>query len=217
MLTEVNDSLYSINKKSKLNIILNIFIAIVFVVLVAEIMFATIYSGIYVVGSSMYPTLKGAGSESSPGGDYVYVNKYAKPDYGDIVVVLRDNETTIIKRVVAFGGDYVKLDRGHLKIKYAGTNEFVEVEESYVDDDNITPILPKNNFHNDDEGYYVKEGYFFLLGDNRDVSEDSRARGAYKLSHLYGVVVDWSMTYKSFISSAHKSLYFDIPRFLGLR
>lgn len=217
MLTEVNDSLYSVDKKSKLNIILNVFIAIIFVVLIAEIMFNITYSGIYVVGSSMYPTLTGAESENSAGGDYVYVNKYAKPDYGDIVVVLRDNETTIIKRAVAFGGDYVKLDRGQLKIKYKGTNEFVIVEESYVESENNTPLLPKNNFCNDEEGYFVEEGYFFLLGDNRDVSEDSRARGAYKISHLYGVVVGWSMTHKSFISSAHKSLYFDIPRFLGLK
>ncbi len=217
MLREVNASLYSENRKSKLNILLNVIIAVIAVVLVAEIMFAINYSGIYVVGSSMYPTLNGAESEDSPGGDYVYVNKHSKPDYGDIVVVFRNSDTTIIKRAVAFGGDYVRIDRGQLQIKYSGTDEFVDVEENYVASENNTPDLPKNNFHNDENGYYVEEGYFFLLGDNRDVSEDSRSRGSFKMTNLYGVVVNWSMKNKSFISSVHEYFYFDIPRFFGLR
>ena len=217
MLSEVNVSLYSKNEKLKLNIFLNIVIVIVIFALVCEILFAANFSGIYVVGTSMNPTLIGAEDESSIDGDYVYVNKHAKPTYGDIVVVLRNNDTTIIKRVIALEGDYVMLKEGKLSIKYSGTDKFVEVEEPYVHPDNNTPSLPKNTFHADGEGYYIAEGCFFLLGDNRDASEDSRARGSFKVSQMYGVVTKWSLNGKSFFTALHKYFYFDLPSHFGLR
>ena len=60
MLTEIRNSLYSKNGKSKLNIFLNVAIAIVAIVVVFEIVFSLNFSGIYVVHSSMSPTLTGA-------------------------------------------------------------------------------------------------------------------------------------------------------------
>lgn len=220
-MVSVNNSLYNRSDKSKLNTVLNVLIAVVFIALIFEIAFGSTFSGIYVVQSSMRPTLIGAEDEDSSGGDYVYVNKNAMPDYGDIVVVFKDGNSTIIKRVIALGGDYVKLDKGKLYIKYSGTDEFVEVEENYVDPENNSPT-DKNSYPMregvlSEDGYYVRQGYFFLLGDNRNVSVDSRSHGAYPVKDLYGVVTDWSMKYKKFFSALHKYFSFDLPGCFGLK
>ena len=212
---EVNPSLY-LKKQSKLNTVLNVIISIIAIAILAEIIFASSYSGIYVVDSSMKNTLIGAETENSSGGDYVYANLRAKPDYGDIVVVNKSDGKSIIKRVVAFGGDRVKLVEGKLWIQYAGTEDFVYIEEDYVSPENNTPAY--NNFCVD-EGYPVEDNCLFLLGDNRNVSIDSRERGgtSFPMSSLYGVVTDWSLNHKSFFTAMHKYFYFDLPRSFGLK
>ena len=223
MLNEVNASLYSKQGKTKLNIILNVLIVIMLAALLFEVIFAANYSGIYVVGDSMLNTLTGAESEDAAGGDYVYVNRHAKPTYGDIVVVFKDEEhgkTTIIKRFIALGGVYVKLENGVLMIKYKDNTEFETVEESYVSSQNNTPTNPRNNFYAYTDGFYVEEGCMFLLGDNRNVSADSREdkfKGInFPLTSLYGVVPEWSLNNKKVISKIHKYFSFDLPGCFGL-
>ena len=219
MLKEVRASLYNQNDKSKLNIFLNALIVLVLLVLTAEIYFSVNYSGVYVVHDSMRPTLIGAESDDVIGGDYIYINKNAAPDYGDIVVVNHPTEGCLIKRVIAFGGDRVKLVEGKLYIKYSGKTEYELVEEPYISPDNNNESLAKNNFHSDDEGYLVAEGRFFLLGDNRNVSKDSRDPliGAIPVSTLDGVVTKWSLEHKSFCTAFHNYFKFKLPSYFGLR
>lgn len=229
MLKEANRSLYLKRGTTKLNLALNILIVLVALALLFEVIFVTTFTGIYVVDISMTPTLNGAPDENSAGGDYVYIIKNAKPDYGDIVVVTRENDTPLIKRVIAFGGDCVKLEEGKLFIKYKGESEFKEVEENYVDPERNDPNKPINNYPSgnsrypqtggkfEEEAFLVDEGYLFLLGDNRDYSADSRQSGAFKQKNIYGVVTDWSMKNKKAISSVHKFFSFDLPKFFGIK
>ena len=217
MLKEVRASLYNQNDKTKLNILLNALIVLVVIVLAAEIYFSVNYSGVYVVHDSMRPTLIGAENDDAIGGDYIYINKHATPDYGDIVVVNHRTEGCLIKRVIAFGGDRVKLIEGKLYIKYSGKTEYELVEELYILPDNNNGSLSKNNFHSDDEGYLVAEGCFFLLGDNRNVSKDSRDLGSLSLSTLDGVVTKWSLEHKSFCTAFHNYFKFKLPSYFGLR
>ncbi|MCM1234054.1 MAG: signal peptidase I [Ruminococcus flavefaciens] len=226
MLKEVNESLFEKKDGSKLNIILNVIIGIIVVALAAEIIFASTYSGIYVVGSSMNNTLTGAVETrvltddgkyywiADTGGDYVYANRYAKPDYGDIVVVLRSDGTTIIKRVIAKGGDTVKLTRGVLHIKYAGQEDYELIEEDYIDEENNTPVL--NTFPAGGGGHLVEENCLFLLGDNRNVSVDSRESGDFPLDSVLGVVAEWSVNGKGFFTALHKYFYFELPAAFGV-
>jgi len=189
---DVRDSLYKLERRSPLNVLLNVVIVFFCAILVLELSFNILFTGIYVIDVSMTPTLKGARSANSSGGEFIYVDKYAKPDYGDIVVVYRETDGgqkgNIIKRVVAFGGDTIELVEGVLKV-----NGKV-VDESYLDADYNSALEPVNTFGE----HTVEEGYMFLLGDNRNVSSDSRQNGDYPAENLVGVVPKWSMDLKSF-------------------
>lgn len=223
MLKKVRASLYAENGKTKLNILLNVLIVVVVLVLAAEIYFTSNYAGVYVVHDSMRPTLIGATSDDAEGGDYIYINKNAEPVYGDIVVVNHKIEGCLIKRAVAFGGDRVKLVEGCLYLKKEGTADFVLVREPYVSPKNNDGALLKNTFPLDkdgnlkDEGYLVPKGHFFLLGDNRDVSKDSRDLGSFPLSSLDGVVTKWSLKHKDFCTAFHNYFKFQLPSYFGLR
>ncbi|MDE6667166.1 MAG: signal peptidase I [Clostridia bacterium] len=189
-LFDARDSLYKRERRSPLNICLNIIIVLFCVILVLELSFNVLFTGIYVIDKSMTPTLIGAQNASSSGGEFIYIDKYAKPNYGDIVVVYRETENgtkgNIIKRVVAFGGDKVELIEGVLIV-----NDKV-VEEYYLDDNYNSKENDCNTFNE----YVVKEGCMFLLGDNRNVSSDSRQNGDYPVENLVGVVPKWSMQIK---------------------
>ncbi|MDE7453415.1 MAG: signal peptidase I [Clostridia bacterium] len=215
MMRDVNAGLYNKGGGKKLNIVLNVLIAVVAVLLLCEVIFVTSFTGVYVVDKSMQPTLYGAISKDVAGGDYVYLSRSTKPTYGDIVVVERENDDPLIKRVIALGGDSLKLASGELYIKYKGTEEFVLVAEPYVLEANNDKNNRKNTFCNTDEGYFVEEGKVFLMGDNRDVSYDSRDMGAFEQEKIYGVVTDWSLRNKKFFTSVHKFFTFDLANCSG--
>ena len=214
----VGKSLYERRKPSKLNLIFNIIIIIFLFVIIGEVIFNSYYTSIYVKGESMEPTLNGAPNTSVKlsGGDYLFVNKHAKPDYFDIVVVITEDyneegelvKYDIIKRVVAFGGDTVKIDHGQLYIKYKGESEFKEIEEPYLSEDKNKKEDAVNTF----DEHVVADGCMFLLGDNRSNSKDSRARGGkdYPMSDLVGVVPEWSLKYKSQITAIYTFFEFTL-------
>lgn len=174
-------------------------------VLVCSVIFSLIlffnvtYQRIYVVGSSMENTLFGASGDApySRGGDFVYIFK-ATPKRGDIVVISVDGKS-IIKRVVAVGGDKVKLVQGKLFLNGK------EVEEPYVEAENNTPEL--NNFGE----ILVEDGCIFFLGDNRNVSNDSRAYGCVPIRQVVGVVANWSLTHKNVITTINEFFQFTLP------
>lgn len=208
-MTRVGENLYEAKRKKRSSVFLrNLILGICLIaVLAAEALFITLFSGIYVIDGSMLPTLTGAKLDELnrplPGGDYIYINVYDKPDYGDIVVVYRHNlayTDKIIKRAVAFGGDTVEIKGGVLYVNGK------QVKESYVSEKHNSPELPKNNFG----PYEVAKGRMFLLGDNRDESVDSRTYGDFSLKDLVGVVPDWSLRSKSFSTGLYTFFHFTI-------
>ncbi|MBR2033839.1 MAG: signal peptidase I [Alphaproteobacteria bacterium] len=116
------------------------------------------------------------------------------PERGDVVVFKypRDNKTDFIKRVIGLPGDKVKLESGLLYIN----GELVkreQLEDFVIRDENggteryrqYIEILPNGKKHkilelsdsemNDDfDEVEVPQGTFFMMGDNRDRSDDSR-------------------------------------------
>ncbi|MCD7729383.1 MAG: signal peptidase I [Clostridia bacterium] len=167
-----------------------IVIVILTFILLCRILFAVNYRGVYIVGSSMNPTLYD--------GDFVYISVYGEPDYGDIVVLETDGEP-IIKRVIAMGGDSVYMQQGVVYIMYEGEDGYTALEEDYLSSKYCTLSLAVNSF----DAVYVPEGYIFVLGDNRDNSKDSRSYGCFSLSSVDGVVTEWSLKYKDFFTAVY--------------
>lgn len=94
------------------------------------------------------------------------------------IVVLKENGKRLVKRVVGSPGDrlYFKGDTLYRNGK--------PLKEDYVTDDNYNKGLLK-------EEVVLGENEYFLLGDNRDVSNDSRYFGAVSGSSLQGRVLGY--------------------------
>lgn len=143
------------------------------VALVAVVIIFTFFFRIAtIVGPSMENTLHS--------GERVIISDlFYEPEYGDIIVVSRnvnnsvndtiDGNEPIIKRVIATEGQWVDIDfdNGIVSVGPDLSNMKV-LEESYVK-------TPTNKRYDLEFPIYVKEGYVFVLGDNRNDSLDSRA------------------------------------------
>ena len=195
MWNSVGVGLFERRKTSKLNYIVNAALILLVLFLAAEISFNMRYTSILVDGRSMLPTLVGA--ENGEGGDFIFIDTKMSPTYGDIVVVRRADGSFIIKRVVAFGGDTVKMENGVLYRKKAGEEEFSLVPEDYISEEYNHPENPRNSFSE----HCVGENMIYLLGDNRDLSNDSRFHGDFALGAVLGVVPGWSLRHKTGITS----------------
>lgn len=204
-------------KQSKLNSLLSILIFVLAFLTLFVVMFNYTYCCVYVVESSMSPTFTGAKSDGVVGGDYVYAEMGADFTYGDVVIINVSEGNVnrmIIKRVVAMGGDTLYLDKGKLYVDFkGGEEEFVLVEEPYAIKNN--PNLSKNTMAK----VAVPEGKIFVLGDNRDVSKDSRddSYGCIDQKSVFAVVPDWSIRYKGAITAFNTFIKFTIPSFFGVK
>ncbi len=85
-------------------------------------------------------------------------------------------DTNFVKRVVGLPGDTVELKDGYLYIN----NE--KVDEPYIQDEY------RKGWLNTYGPYTVPEGHFFVMGDHRNDSNDSRSQGALPRSMIVGHV-----------------------------
>jgi signal peptidase I len=115
------------------------------------------------------------------------------PQRGDVVVfkLPRDDQTDYIKRIVGLPGDTVRLIKGRLfingkKISRVEISPFMQIpfptyRESFSPGESHVVVEADydHGFYDDTPAYKVPQGEYFVLGDNRDNSADSRvAAGA---------------------------------------
>jgi signal peptidase I len=100
----------------------------------------------------------------------------------DQPVAKEDNNVNFIKRVVAGPGDELFIKEGHAFRKAAGTGTFVAEKDSY-----IAPCqpasLPECNFP---LPIKIPPNHWFMMGDNRGHSDDSRFWGPVPISWIIG-------------------------------
>jgi signal peptidase I len=132
-----------------------------------------LYQPVKVEGTSMMPTLEDQ--------ERVFINKFVyrlEPiQRGDVVVFRypRDTSKSYIKRVIAAPGDHVRIEDGIVFVNDR------RIAEEYVP-----------SMYEDVRSYaeaVVPPHSYFVLGDHRNLSNDSRDFGSVDVSYIYGKAV----------------------------
>ena len=122
-----------------------------------------------VIGSSMEPTYYSD--------DNIFVCRVMNPNRGDVVVV-KNKDKNLIKRVVGLPGDTVQI-----------VDSMVFLNGELYEEDYISSELVYDGGLAEEE-IHLGEDEYFVLGDNRPVSMDSRIIGPIKEKDILGVVLD---------------------------
>jgi signal peptidase I len=140
----------------------------------------------HIAGQSMEPTLHDQ--------EYILVNKAAyllrPPTRGDIIVFKYplDPQEDYIKRIIAVPGDIVSV------VNNMATVNGVTIKEPYINKDNVaTPYPPMQN-------RVVEQNEYFVMGDNRSNSSDSRQWGFVPRDNIIGkaIVIYWPLNQNNF-------------------
>jgi signal peptidase I len=153
--TQVRDELKRVRYKQRFRAVLTSTIASLIVVAAIAILVATIWLPVLqIYGSSMTPTLQD--------GEIVVAVKNSNFETGDLVAFYIGNKI-LIKRCIAVAGDYVNIDRdGNVYVNGELLDEPYLTEKALGECDLTFP-------------YQVPESRYFMLGDDRAISVDSRS------------------------------------------
>lgn len=142
-------------------------------VLLAFIVIVFLYQPVQVEGTSMMPGLVNH--------ERIFINKFVyrfEPvRRGDVVVFWYplDTSKSYIKRVVGLPGETVTIQEGKVLIN-GKTLEEPYVLTQYLDHESYAPV-------------YVAPEHYYVLGDHRDASNDSRVWGTVDCRYIYGKAV----------------------------
>ena len=158
---------------------------ILLAVVIAILMVVFLYQPVKVEGTSMQPELVDQ--------ERIFVNKFVyhfeEIHRGDIVVFWypKDPSKSFIKRVIGIPGDVVSIKNGRVYVN-AQLLEERYVPRSYQDLDSFPTMR-------------VKEDHYYVLGDHRNASNDSRSWGLVPRKYIYGKAVFryWPMEKAGFI------------------
>lgn len=143
-----------------------------------------------VYGDSMNPTLSS--------GDVVFAQKisnyFKSYKRGDIVVLDGhdmegyNSKEYLIKRIVGLPGETVRIADGNVYIKTVDSTEFFLLQENYLVEGTKT-IMGEGGLKKGYDEVTLGEGEYYVLGDNRPVSNDSRYLGPFTANRIKGVAI----------------------------
>ena len=146
---------------------------LLFSIAVSFLIITFLYQPVRVEGTSMMPQLRDQ--------ERLFINKYAyrfeRVHHDDVVVFLypRDHSKSYIKRIIAGPGDTLRIDNGQL---YVNNRPVAE------------PYVPAR--YRDERSYpstTMGSNEYFVMGDHRSISSDSRDFGPVTRDLIYGKAV----------------------------
>lgn len=158
----------------------------------AVVIIVFLYQPVRVEGTSMVPLISDQ--------ERILINKlvyrFEPISRGDVVVFWYplDRTKSFIKRVVGLPGETVEVRWGRVFVDGQQLDE-PYVLPQYLDNGNYGPI-------------HVASGQYFVMGDHRDSSNDSRMFGTVPLTYIYGkaVFAYWPMDHFGSISAESTAL-----------
>lgn len=172
-------------------------------------MLPTMAIGDFIIVNKMQYGLKVPFSEWI--GDPIYITDFKSPERGDIVVFEypKDRSILFVKRLIGLPGDTIEVYDNHLFLNgeevkgetvtpeqfkdymnlYDEREVALNMEFEKVQNGPIKHIIAKNKIHPYHLGQNkvtVPEGHYFMMGDNRDFSSDSRRWGFVPKTHIRG-------------------------------
>lgn len=158
--------------KEKKKLAMKDLIEIILIFLIMYLVFQFILMSVRVSGPSMYPTYV-----DGERGIMIRTNPLNNPKHGDVVVIdgtaaYGQDEGFVVKRVIAMGNDTFEIKENTI---YVNGKKIVD---KHRNPDTFMEDYPKIT---------LKEDEVFVLGDNRNVSKDSRKVGPIKINDIKAV------------------------------
>ena len=109
--------------------------------------------------------------------------RFKDPQRGEIIVFKypKNPQEYFIKRIVGLPGEAVKIKDGKVTVYNAESSEGFTLKEPYLDENTKT-------YSTNEEMVFLEEDEYFVLGDNRVSSKDSRSFGPVNTSFIIGKV-----------------------------
>ncbi len=134
-----------------------------------------IFEPVEVHGKSMMPTFEE--------NDRIILMKISEIEHSDMIVFKVAEDKNYLKRVVGIPGDVVEMNNDHLYING------IETDEPYLEQNRkVAEQLGFSQLTEDFAAVTVPAGYYFVMGDNRLNSVDSRMLGFIKGDNILGEV-----------------------------
>lgn len=149
---------------------LTLLVGVVVIVVVFYLLLQFVFGISRVDGKSMYPTLEDSQT-------VLFSRLNTSYEVGDVVCVKMPSGELYVKRIVAATGDVVDIQDGKLYINGEAVSESYAQGNTYEEDGLIT--YP----------YEIGENKYFVLGDNREESVDSRSFGAVVKEQILGTLI----------------------------
>ena len=92
----------------------------------------------------------------------------------DVRIYDKEGADYFVKRIIGIPGDTIKIQNGRVYLKKINEDAFHELEEPYLNQTNHNQTFLKQKNEIGADTFTVPEGHYFVMGDNRVASNDSR-------------------------------------------
>lgn len=125
-------------------------------------------------------------------GDTVIISHLSSLDRMDVIILKvdeGDSYSYYIKRIIGLPGDTVTIENNHIYITDSSGNTTLLDDVSLPNNAVTTCLTGPGQSITQSCSFTVPQGEYFVLGDNRQLSTDSRSIGTIKIEDIYGEVI----------------------------